>query len=174
MAYDPPAGLIEQWVRPILHASCDDIGPEGLDPFFGYGRLNLKNACDLAFSDGRRGELSNKYDGSVGNMDTEASEAPATTCERLTYLRCSPNPATSEVKITGALNNCAENGKVTFEIFDLSGRRIRTLCTQAQGGAYLLGWDLTGSDGARVPPGVYVMTMAAGKERGAQKIVVAY
>jgi thermitase len=174
IAYDPPAGLIEQWVRPILHASCDDIGPPGPDQYFGYGRLNLKNACDLAFGDSAGGGLSEKYVHGAGDKVTKPSEAAAFKFEKLTHLSCAPNPAARAVNITGGLNDCPENGEVTFDIFDLSGRRIRTLRTQALAGSYALTWDLTGSEGTRVPPGVYVMTMTAGKERGVRKIVVAY
>jgi subtilisin family serine protease len=173
MAYDPPAGLIEQWVRPILHASCDDIGPPGPDQYFGHGRLNLKNACDLAFWDAGDG-LSKITDLAVNNKGTKPSETAAVTTKPSTYLTYGPNPAGNEVNVKGVFRDSPENGKVTCEIFDLSGRRVNTLESQAFYGGYSVTWDLTDYAGSRVPPGVYIMSITGGKETATLKIVVGY
>ncbi len=171
-AFDPPAGLIEQWVRPILHASCVDIGPPGVDQYFGYGRVNLENACDLAFAYARdEGRRPGKLLAAAGPDAPAAAECFG--ARERPYLRCYPNPAQGPIKVTGFLGYDNAAAAVELKVYDLSGRCVNALTAPTSGGNYGLNWDLTARGGTRVPPGVYVITASAGRDRFAIKVVVA-
>ncbi len=172
-AYDPPAALIEQWVRPILHASCVDIGDPGVDEYFGHGRLNLKNACRLAFA--YAADETGRGSGAVAaaGPDGATSAAACSGAEERPYFRCYPNPAEGPIKINGFLGYGNGAPAVELKVFDLSGRMVNAFTVPTLGGSYSLSWDLTARDGSRVPPGVYVVTASVGRERYATKVVVA-
>jgi hypothetical protein len=171
-AYDPPAGLIEQWVRPILHASCVDIGPDGVDPYFGYGRLNLKNACDLAFFDAGDKKGSGGKTIAAAGPEAAASTNESIAAEERPSLRCYPNPASGPVNLGGFLASGNTAPVVELRVFDLSGRLVNEFTATVLGRNYGVCWDLTARDGSKVPSGVYVVAASAGRERHARKVVV--
>lgn len=63
-------------------------------------------------------------------------------------------------------------GRVSLAVFDISGRRVRTL---AQGmraaGAHRVAWDGRDQRGARVAAGAYVVRLEAGGERRTRRVV---
>ena len=64
-----------------------------------------------------------------------------------------PNPAVSEITIHYILDHEA---KVSLQVFDLQGRKIKTLSKGIQKqGEYNANWDLTGDMGTRVKSGIY-------------------
>lgn len=82
-----------------------------------------------------------------------------------------PNPASASTTIPFVV---AAGGEVTIEIADVYGNVVRTLTTDARGGAASnVTWDLTDAEGARVANGTYVYTLkAAGFTQSAKMTVV--
>ena len=76
--------------------------------------------------------------------------------------RPAPNPARASARLLLVL---AGPATVRVEVFDLSGRKVRTLADGPfVSGATPLDWDLTDGEGRRVAAGVYLLrAMAAGK-----------
>jgi len=65
-----------------------------------------------------------------------------------------PNPFSS---VTSIPLNLPEGGNVQLEIFDISGKKVRTLVSQmAEPGFRSVQWDGTGSDGNELPGGIYL------------------
>ena len=61
---------------------------------------------------------------------------------------------------------------VRLEVFDVAGRRVRTLVSGVrEPGAYLTDWDRVDSAGIRVARGIYVVRLLAGDEAVARKVV---
>jgi flagellar hook assembly protein FlgD len=62
---------------------------------------------------------------------------------------------------------------VAIEVFDLLGRRVRSLTKREwQAGYYSLTWDGRDGSGRRVTPGVYLYRMLAGEFHESRKMVV--
>jgi hypothetical protein len=81
-----------------------------------------------------------------------------------------PNPVAGEVKIGFAL---AHAGRADLRIYDVAGRRVRTLDLGWQAaGRHDVVWDGRGDDGARVRPGIYLYRMTHEGWIGQRKLVV--
>ena len=62
---------------------------------------------------------------------------------------------------------------VRLELFDIAGRRVRTLVERSHGaGRYSVIWDRRGGDGRMVGQGVYLVQLRAGSVRAARKVLV--
>jgi hypothetical protein len=76
------------------------------------------------------------------------------------------------------LVNILENRPLRFSLFDLSGRLVRQIETRSMAGAQQLQWDGADSQGARVPPGIYLLRLEAegdARSEGISRVVqVAY
>jgi antitoxin (DNA-binding transcriptional repressor) of toxin-antitoxin stability system len=80
-----------------------------------------------------------------------------------------PNPFAKATGLTFAL---ARSGNIAVEIFDLGGRRVRTLSrTGAAPGEHVLVWDGRDGDGRALPSGVYLARYHAGAASGARRLV---
>ncbi len=67
----------------------------------------------------------------------------------------------------------AAAGPVELAVFDLAGRRVRTLERATHGaGEYAARWDGTDASGRRVPPGVYLCRLLAPGAADAKRVVV--
>ena len=74
-----------------------------------------------------------------------------------------PNPFRETVSLTMTL---AQPGGVDLAIYDLSGRRVRTLARERYGpGVYRLEWDGRDERGIRVRPGLFYARLAANGDR---------
>ncbi len=86
-----------------------------------------------------------------------------------------PNPARHSARIGLSL---LRQGRVRVEIFDPSGRRVRTLVHDARGpGDSELRWDLLNDRGERVTPGLYLVRAAVGdfyEKSFVQRVAVLY
>jgi subtilisin family serine protease len=83
-----------------------------------------------------------------------------------------PNPADSEANIAFTLP-LGVTGDYTVSVFDLSGRKIRTVAAGAAvAGRHEASWDLANEVGARVPPGVYLYWLNASCGSAARRMVV--
>ncbi len=80
-----------------------------------------------------------------------------------------PNPFRQAVRLTAAL---AARSSLTLEVFDVQGRRLRTLARGSFGpGMHAFEWDGTQESGARVAPGLYLLRTRIGASTWQQKIV---
>jgi len=81
-----------------------------------------------------------------------------------------PNPSQGNVGIEFTL---AAAGRAGLSLYDLFGRRVRTLLDEPLGaGAYRITWNGRNDDGARVPPGFYVVRLEAAGVTGSRRITI--
>jgi hypothetical protein len=82
-----------------------------------------------------------------------------------------PNPASDRAMIRYALPRAA---LVRISLFDITGARIRTVRLESeQPGVYACPLELEGSGRNRLPAGVYLLELEAGKDRLTRQIVIA-
>jgi hypothetical protein len=91
--------------------------------------------------------------------DTDAEPLPEQRAESLALQPNYPNPFRRRTTIEYALD---QPGRVRLAVYDLMGRRVRTLVRRDQtAGAYTATWDGRGPSGQRVASGVYVYRLTA-------------
>jgi subtilisin family serine protease len=142
-------------IRDILVASAEDqVGPAsedtpGWDSFFGFGRLNLKNALDAFLA---------------------ATSVPLNgpSAARGLGLRIDPNPSSTSSRISFDM---PVRGWIEATILDASGRAVRSL---AEGirleGAHVLDWNGRDDRGQFVSSGIYFVRVRAGDREETRKI----
>ncbi len=87
-----------------------------------------------------------------------------------TVFQVQPNPSRGDVRIRFAVP-VVQDARV--EIFDVTGRRIRTLSEGAHAaGVHDVYWNRDASGGDRVSPGIYFVRLASGEERHVKKVVL--
>lgn len=75
-------------------------------------------------------------------------------------IKCSPNPFKDETRIEYF---SGKKGLVTIDIYDLPGRKIKTLNTVSEGqGMHSVTWDGKDDAGTAVPAGIYVCILKTG------------
>jgi hypothetical protein len=81
-----------------------------------------------------------------------------------------PNPFNPSTQIVYQL---ADNARVSLAIYDVSGRRVRTLVDRLQpAGAYTVTWDGSDDEGRLLPTGVYFYKLTAGKFAHTRRMVL--
>jgi endonuclease I len=89
---------------------------------------------------------------------------------RLHLLANAPNPFRSSTTIHFELE---EPAKVTVDVFDLQGRRIRSLFEDTETrGVHRVTWDGTDASRNRVPAGIYFYRVAVKKEAETRKMLL--
>jgi hypothetical protein len=91
--------------------------------------------------------------------------------EGLSLCPASPNPARSTARMAFELPS---DSRVTISIFDVAGRRVRTLAEGVphSAGRHTAEWDGRTSEGAPAASGVYFYSIEAGSERLAGRLVL--
>jgi hypothetical protein len=90
--------------------------------------------------------------------------------DKFTVLPAYPNPFNPSTTITYGIEN---DGRVTLQIFDLSGRLISTLKDNNQTqGWYSVTWNGTNQQGERAPAGVYFTRITSGSEVKTYKLML--
>jgi M6 family metalloprotease-like protein len=80
-----------------------------------------------------------------------------------------PNPFHTMVDLSYSI---PEESKVSVEVFDIQGRMVKTLVNETQQpGDYQCIWDATGSNNARVNPGLYLCRFRAGDHSEMIKLI---
>jgi hypothetical protein len=89
-----------------------------------------------------------------------------------TFLRTgSPNPAAGRATIEFGLK---QTGPVTLAIYDVSGRKVRTLVQGTLGpGVHVRPWDGRDDAGRDVAAGIYLVKLAARDKVFTEKLVLA-
>lgn len=81
-----------------------------------------------------------------------------------------PNPFRPSTRIRFAL---PESRDVSLVIYDVAGRSVRTLTdARLEPGLHTLEWDGTSDAGMRLPAGVYLYRLVAGRDRAERKLVM--
>jgi len=80
-----------------------------------------------------------------------------------------PNPCVNKTTFTFRLNN---GTPYQIAIFDVSGRKIRTLKGQAIGNEQMIEWNLKNDAGMRMGSGVYLYRFAGGETSTSGKIII--
>lgn len=84
-------------------------------------------------------------------------------------LRVHPNPATGAATIAYSIDAPAAG---RLDVFDVTGRKVRTLAAGRLERAGRLAWDGRGADGAAVPAGVYFVRLKTADRSEASKLVL--
>ena len=100
-----------------------------------------------------------------------AAEGPAVPADF--YLRQSaPNPFRDHADIAFSVS-ARETGTVRLEVFDLQGRRVRTLISGTLApGSHRASFDGRSDGGARLAGGVYLYRLTQGSHRAHQKLIL--
>ena len=86
-------------------------------------------------------------------------------------LLASPNPMARATTVAFALPTTR---RVTVELYDLAGQRVRTLAVSREypAGTHSLIWDGRDGSGRILPSGVYVLRLSTASESESRKIVM--
>lgn len=115
-----------------------------------------------------RGDMSQSSGPGSGSSLRPSTSEPARVEFALEQNR--PNPFAGRTQIEFDL---PQEMSVRLEVFDLSGRRLRTLCLGTlPGGHHSAEWDRRDSAGNQAHPGVYLYRLVAGRFRGERKMVL--
>ncbi|MBN1827482.1 MAG: T9SS type A sorting domain-containing protein [Candidatus Eisenbacteria bacterium] len=152
------------WKTSIEHWNDDAVWGQGIEPYFGpwnelrypFGHPYHPESIDLAFA------LRHEIDTGVGT-----DEAPAT----FRLGRNVPNPFNPITTIHYDVP--AGGGAATIEVFDVSGRLVRTLVDgQSAAGSHQVVWDGRNARGRSVPSGVYFYRLTAPGVEMTRKMVL--
>ncbi len=110
------------------------------------------------------------YQGKINYLKTIEITFTATAIpDKFTLKNAYPNPFNPEISIAYGL---PENRPVKLEIFDINGRRVRTLVDQSQkAGWHTVSWNGKNKFGKTVSSGTYIFRIRAGKEVISRKII---
>jgi subtilisin family serine protease len=141
-------------IRDILEASAEDqVGPAnedtpGWDEFFGFGRVNLKNALDVF-------------------LTTTAAPLAGAPSEGV-GLRVEPNPSDALAHIAFVV---PVRSWVEASVHDVAGRQIRTLAHGIRlEGEQRLEWNGLDDHGQAASSGIYFVRVRAGEREEVRKI----
>jgi len=146
---------VEMWPAPEvpMNVNSDELGNLGLSA--------AEEAALVAF-------MGTLTDGWMDGMAPGVTPATAVTPRLL--LNSSPNPFHGATEIRFAL---PEAGRVTLSVFDVSGRRVRSLLAGDRlAGPQAVTWDATNDRGVQVAPGVYFFRMQTAQNHRVQRVVL--
>jgi hypothetical protein len=92
---------------------------------------------------------------------------------RVEFAAPQPNPARGLTRIAWGVPAGREGAHFEIAVFDLSGRRVRTLASGvARPGRFSASWDLRGAHGEGAAAGVYFLRLQLGAESHTSRVVV--
>jgi len=102
---------------------------------------------------------------------SNSSTNDGTIVSKIPQLKIAPNPFSNTTTISFSLT---QSQKVSIQIFDATGRLIKTLTdAQTPVGAHQLVWNARDEKGNAVSTGIYFLRMQAGNYTETKKVVVA-
>lgn len=111
--------------------------------------------------------------GYAGNLPWTAVDGAPAAPQRLELAAPAPNPARGGTRLRWGIPSTQEGATYALAIYDLSGRRVRTVATgTAHAGRFDAAWDLMGDDGTPAHAGVFFARLTVGAEMRSEKLVV--
>ena len=105
----------------------------------------------------------------AGSSREEVQALPAV----LEFGAPAPNPAADGTQVSYAVPADLEGAHLDFSLFDVQGRRVRTLARGAAvPGNHTLSWDLRDDHERLVARGIYFLRMAVGSSEEVQRVLV--
>jgi hypothetical protein len=111
------------------------------------------------------------YMGSIEVGDPDASIGLDEGVRELS-LRVTPNPLAGSASILYSLPGATASVEAAIEIYDVTGRLLKSIDLDAGAGAGSIRWDGRLGDGSVVRPGIYFMRLSTGSESSVKKFVV--
>ncbi len=106
----------------------------------------------------------------VGGASPVDMDVPLTSPAGGRLLPAVPNPFNPQTRIDFSLRQA---DTATVEIFDLSGRRVRTLLRESRdAGSHSVVWDGRGDDGRQLASGVYLVQLRGGDFTESRRVVL--
>lgn len=164
------------------------------DGFVGGIQMTLKHGADfkMEFSEGaymadsyslgdetrivivHPGEELFKFEGDYSIQDiivaSGSNYIDVTLTESIGLISSYPNPFNPETRIDF---NLTDDGPVTLEVFDMLGKKIKTLTNEYKSkGNYSETWNGTNVDNTPSPSGVYLVKLSGGNKISTQKITL--
>ena len=170
----PPVDRVAN-ARNILKNSVDDLGAEGWDEYYGWGRLNLDKLMDQVVWDAdNRGRGPSAVSRSPIPSDTiSQNEGLSSLPAAFRMYQSFPNPAAGTATFKFDLAERDGASHVSLKVYDLAGRCVASVVDEnLTPGRYERRWDCTNQYGQVLPAGVYVYRLIAGKNVTAGKLVV--
>jgi len=100
----------------------------------------------------------------------EDSNSDLNNSEKGLSIQNFPNPFNPETNIQYTLQS---DGEVNIQIFDVQGKKVRSLLNQYQSaGTHTALWDGLSESGNHVPSGIYFLRLSAGSETVSKRIVM--
>jgi hypothetical protein len=173
---------VEEWtnyslnpVQSASHSDSGDIKVRVLDQDGITSRIEYGQHIECRFDyghvpSGMEREVVLRVFGTYGRTDQPFTTPPQAQVIPWGFYRVGPNPSVSDVLIAYRVG-----GDAPYEVsvFDLGGRRIRTLQSgDVRDGVEFVRWDRRDDNGHRVAAGIYFLRLREGRSREAQKLVV--
>jgi hypothetical protein len=91
-------------------------------------------------------------------------------CPRVSNLAVTPNPTRQGACISFYMPAA---GRIEINVYDMAGKRISCLADREfQGGRHEVSWRGTGTDGEKLPSGVYFCRVKTGQSKSTRKLVL--
>ncbi len=158
---------------------CDGDGMTEIIAMSWGGKVHMWD-YDFPFSPGgppawpqfHHDALHTGYAGTPVLVGVDGPDADAPPAE-IRFATAGPNPARGATRVSYAIPHDLDGTPYRIDVFDLNGRRIRTLAEgPAKAGRYTADWDLSDAAHRGVDAGVYFVRFAIGARSLTQKIVV--
>jgi len=148
-----------------FYASYNETTPVSVEDTLYPGQYRLfMNAYASAFADGA-GYFSYGFSSFDIRFQVATSTGiPTGGSDSKLFLSVAPNPIRSETVIA---HHIPAGGTATIDVFDLAGRRVRTL--QSSGSVV---WDGRDDSGRNVAPGIYFVRLLSGETKIQKKVTV--
>jgi hypothetical protein len=147
-----------------LDCEAPGIGGAGVVARLGF-RIRVPSASDLALSYDLRssgGEGLARGTHIQGAFEGEAAVSG--------WISAYPNPARGAANVAFRLPAASE---VTIDLFDIAGRRVRSLLREARApGFHILSFDGRSASGSEIPSGTYFLRLQADRLVATRKLVI--
>jgi flagellar hook capping protein FlgD len=153
-------------IKTLWQGALDGTGQYNLDQLHVLLAAANQGGCPFGATSSLTTEDPGTTDGSPAvTQSGPAPAVPGSELDGLQLYRPMPNPFANSTRVVYAVP--AGGGKVDIGVFDLAGRRIRSLATGVIGaGRHTATWDGLNEDGLRVKNGMYfIHTAIAGQHR---------
>jgi hypothetical protein len=112
------------------------------------------------------------YAGSIAVGDPQSGVGLDGEAPRALSLRVTPNPIKGDATILYSLPGAEASAGAALEIFDVSGRLVRSVDLDTGTPAGSISWNGRLSDDSAIRPGIYFVRLSAGGESRVKKFVV--